>query len=131
MIGEQGEIEGVVEECDTLVLKVPSESDSVKKFEVISDINNETFQLKNLQGAEEKHFVTEIFADKTYLKTIDGKFIAFNKEQNRVIEKSNPCLEVAGRCFCVQLFQNSSSEGIPDWILQHCNTSIRSIRFCI
>ena len=109
----EGRIEKVVEQSGSLVIKVPSNSDYVKKFEVRGNRYG-NFQLKDLPGGEEKHFVKEFSAGKTYLKTTEGKYVVFDEEQNRVIEDSSPGLEVTGRCLFMEPFWNFSPEGTPD-----------------
>ena len=97
MTGQHGKISEVLEGSGSLVLKVPLKSDSVRRFAVLGN-QNETFQLQDLPGAEGKHFVKESSADRTYLKTTAGKYVTFDKKQNRVIEDSRPGLEVTGWC---------------------------------
>merc|ERR1712138_118845 len=64
-----------------------------KKFELLGN-RNEPFQLKDLPGGEKKRFVKELSAGKTYLKTKEGMYVVFNKEQKQVTEDSRPGLEV-------------------------------------
>ena len=72
----------VVEEHGSLVLKVPSESDSVKKFEVCAHEEKGTFQLIDLPDFESTHFVIAKSGGRNYLMiTANENYIIWDEER--------------------------------------------------
>ena len=86
----------VVEENGSLVFKVPSKSDSVKRFELCAHEENGTFQLVDLPDFESTLFVIAKFGGKNYLMTTAFEnYIIWDKEKKGFREVSSSSLRTA------------------------------------